>query len=194
MKLDLVHDIQIAFRHMVRACSFPGEIVNLEEIAEKIDLQAPLGKGMLLVALTLLDAETGFCVYGEKAEEVSVFLSRMTYSARREIGEADFVFVTEGDTGNLEPVFSSAFGGTLVDPQLGATLVIEVPVLDSIGNLSLSGPGIENKKSFGTGKYNGWVTLRNEKNREFPLGVDIVFIDSRARLAMLPRTTVVAEG
>jgi alpha-D-ribose 1-methylphosphonate 5-triphosphate synthase subunit PhnH len=39
-----------------------------------------------------------------------------------------------------------------------------------------------------------WIAARAAKNREYPLGVDMIFVDPEGRVAALPRTTGVAEG
>jgi alpha-D-ribose 1-methylphosphonate 5-triphosphate synthase subunit PhnH len=88
---------------------------------------------------------------------------------------------------------ASARAGTLVDPHLGATVVMEVPFLEEGGTLLLSGPGIESAARLAVGPDRCWVEARAAKNAEFPLGVDLILVDSRFALAALPRTTVIRE-
>jgi alpha-D-ribose 1-methylphosphonate 5-triphosphate synthase subunit PhnH len=193
MKLDAVHDLQQVFRKIVRALSFPGEIQDVSEFAEKIDLDVSFNKTALLAALTLLDAETTFYVDGKGASETAAVIAQLTYAKQVENAAADFVFLL-GAAANAAGVWSAARPGTLIDPHQGATLVLEVGELQDEGALLLSGPGIETARSFGTGGDSFWVEARAEKNKEFPLGVDVVFVDKRARIACLPRTTLVEKG
>jgi alpha-D-ribose 1-methylphosphonate 5-triphosphate synthase subunit PhnH len=36
---------------------------------------------------------------------------------------------------------------------------------------------------------NDWLKIRNFKNKEFPLGIDMIFIDREDNLMSIPRTT-----
>ena len=71
--------------------------------------------------------------------------------------------------------------------------MVEARSLSEAGSLLLSGPGIESSARLGVGLEGGWVAARAAKNVEFPLGVDLIFVDARFRLAALPRTTSVRE-
>ncbi len=169
----------------------PGAIVDLSREAELLDLDLPLNKGILLVALALLDAETSFAVVSDDTAAQSDAISHMTYAKAAEQGQADFVFVM-GGTAAAEAI-ARARSGSLVDPHLGATLVIEARSLGEDGRLLLSGPGIESTARLKVDMEGGWVAARAAKNVEFPLGVDLILVDPRFRLAALPRTTVVRE-
>ena len=188
MRLDPVHDLQKAFRKILAATASPGTIVELAPEAELLDLELPINKGILLVALALLDTETGF--YAEAAAPAEA-ISQMTYAKAARADEADFVFVL-GTKGAAEAI-ALAKPGTLIDPHLGATIIVEVGSLDEGGTLVLSGPGIESARRLGVGPDRGWIAARAAKNIEFPLGVDLLLVDSRFRLAALPRTTLIRE-
>ncbi len=191
MRLDAVHDLQLVFRKILAAMAGPGAIVDLSREAELLDLDLPLNKGILLVALALLDAETSFAVVSDDTAAQSDAISHMTYAKAAEQGQADFVFVM-GGTAAAEAI-ARARSGSLVDPHLGATLVIEARSLGEDGRLLLSGPGIESTARLKVDMEGGWVAARAAKNVEFPLGVDLILVDPRFRLAALPRTTVVRE-
>lgn len=191
MLLDPVHDLQAVFRKLLDAMSRPGLVLDLGREAGGLDLELSLNKGLLLVALALLDAETSFALSSGDPEQ-SKTISQMTYAKQAGLGEADFIFVTAGD--DSAQAIAGAKAGSLVDPHLGATIVIEVPSLDEAGTLRLSGPGIESTSCLGIGLGNGWLAARKAKNIEFPLGVDLIFVDQVPRLAALPRTTLVRQG
>jgi alpha-D-ribose 1-methylphosphonate 5-triphosphate synthase subunit PhnH len=196
MRLDAVHDLQRVFRKILAATASPGAIVDLAGEAELLDLELPLNRGILLVALALLDGETSFAVDSADRGAHGETVSHMTYAKATRPEEADFVFVL----GGADPAgaIAAARIGTLVDPHLGATIVVEVESLEEEGGaLELSGPGIESLARLGVRPAAvpgaGWIAARAAKNREFPLGVDLILVDSRCRLAALPRTTVIRE-
>jgi alpha-D-ribose 1-methylphosphonate 5-triphosphate synthase subunit PhnH len=191
MRLDAVHDLQKVFRKILSATASPGAIVDLEREAELLDLDLPLNKGILLVALALLDAETSFNVASRDSAAQEKAISQMTYAKPAYPGEADFVFVI-GMAGAAEAI-ACARTGSLVDPHLGATLVVEAESLDEGGGLVLSGPGIESTARLKVGLDPLWIAARAAKNVEFPLGVDLLLVDLRFRLAALPRTTLIRE-
>jgi alpha-D-ribose 1-methylphosphonate 5-triphosphate synthase subunit PhnH len=192
MRLDPVLDLQIAFRKILEAMASPGSIVDLGREAGLLDLDIPFNKGILLVALALVDGETSFCVASAEPEAQGRTISQLTYAKAAGLGESDFVFAV--GEGYAAEAIASAKAGTLVDPHLGATLVVEVSSLDEGGSLLLSGPGIQSTARLGIGLEPGWIAARSSKNIEYPLGVDLLFVDGLSRLAALPRTTIVREG
>jgi alpha-D-ribose 1-methylphosphonate 5-triphosphate synthase subunit PhnH len=192
MKLDPVHDLQRVFRKILAATASPGTIVELGAEALLLDLELPLNKGVLLVALALLDAETSFYASSPEAASPREAIAHMTYAKPTYPDEADFVFVL-GSEGVPEAIAAAA-AGSLVDPHLGATIVVEVESIDEAGELVLSGPGIESSARLGLVPDPAWLEARNAKNHEFPLGVDLILVDSRYRLTSLPRTTRMRKG
>jgi alpha-D-ribose 1-methylphosphonate 5-triphosphate synthase subunit PhnH len=196
MRLDPVHDIQRAFRAIMKSWANPGEIVDLGDIAAAIDIDIPVNKTAILAAMVLLDAEVGFSVHSKDPAPDSAAIARLTYGKRKETERADFVFVLGRD--DVADAISRARIGTLVDPHLGATIVIEtggIGPADRYGGTSLvlSGPGIRDTRGVSVDLPPSWIAARAARNREFPLGVDLVFVDGAGLLVSLPRTTVVRE-
>jgi alpha-D-ribose 1-methylphosphonate 5-triphosphate synthase subunit PhnH len=191
MRLDPVHDVQSVFRKILSAMSSPGTIADLSREAGLLDLDISLNKGILLVALALLDAETTFALLSAIPGNEGKALSQMTYAKEAALDEADFVFVVE--TAAAVDAIRSAKRGSLVDPHLGATLVVEVLSLADGGALLLSGPGIKTTARLGVEPGPGWLAARAAKNIEFPLGVDLILVDELSRLVALPRTTAIRE-
>lgn len=193
MRLDPVHDLQRVFRKLLAATASPGAVVELADEAKLLDLELPLNKGIVLVALVLLDAEASFCLSTpDSAGTRAQAISQMTYSRQAPRGEADFLFAL-GAEGAVQAI-ADAKAGTLVDPHLGATIVVEVESLREGGPLELSGPGIEASSRLEVGLDPSWIAARASKNLEFPLGVDLIFVDRHFRLAALPRTTRIREA
>lgn len=205
MTLDKVHDVQSVFRKMVSAHSFPGRIMHFETEMSGIDGDLSLPPHMILPALVLLDAETGFAVISEESASRDKLVSRLTYARSVPVPEADFILVLKGEEQAMTAI-ELAREGTFENPQLGATLILETDFLwsDDLDNevstdevnektgvpeWILSGPGIKAERCLWIPDSRCWVDLRNERNREFPLGVDIILVDREGRLAALPRTT-----
>jgi alpha-D-ribose 1-methylphosphonate 5-triphosphate synthase subunit PhnH len=193
VRLDAVHDLQAVFREIMLATAFPGSLRRIGDEASRIDIDAPLPKPLLALALALLDAETSFAVAPDE-EDAASFIARMTYARRVALPEADFVFVTGGER-DLARAIGEAREGTLIDPHLGATIVARVDALGSGPAVGLSGPGIESRTELRAGSSASWLAARELKNREYPLGVDLFLVDGAGALAALPRTTrAAAEG
>ena len=171
----------------MKATAYPGTIVDLSTEAGKIDLDSPLNHAMLLLGLLLLDAEVLFHVSGEHEEESTVLLSQLTLSRSAPPEAAHFLFVP-GAGSALAAAFGRANLGTLVDPHLGATLVLEAERIEKGGPLFLSGPGIRESEALTVDLPPEWVELRAHCNAEFPLGVDLFIVDRGFRLVSLPRT------
>lgn len=66
MKLDLIYDIQRAYRKVVDSMSKPGLITNLKDEAAKVDLEAGCFPSTLVLAAMLLDTEVTFKVVSER--------------------------------------------------------------------------------------------------------------------------------
>lgn len=207
MQLDTVHDVQRAYRSLVRATSFPGTVVSIADEAAKIDLEITLPKPLILLAIMLLDAEVRFAVHDQDQSAHAQYLSQLTYSRIAAVEEAAFVFARVGSS--VEAI-ARARAGTLVDPHLGATVVLQAPFLSAGGRrigdgaanagdgsgepasggfLELSGPGIRDRTILEVGGPMDWIGARAEKNTEYPLGVDVILYADSGRLVSLPRTT-----
>jgi len=194
LNLDPVHDLQAVFRALMAATASPGTIRDIGARARRIDIDVPIPRPMLAIAMTLLDAETSFCLRSSPgAEFAEAAISRMTSARPAPVGEADFILSIEDGPGLAESI-AAARGGTLVDPHLGATIVALSETLGSGASLRLSGPGIASSAFLDAGLGDEWVAARAEKNREYPLGIDMLIVDREGRVASLPRTTVVAAG
>jgi alpha-D-ribose 1-methylphosphonate 5-triphosphate synthase subunit PhnH len=189
--IDQVHDLQRAYRRVLRATASPGSVEDLRTEAAALGIPCTLFPATLLLALLLLDAEVAFAVTGEGAAELGRLMSQLTLARLTPPPEAEFLFVS-GPASEAASAFRSASVGTLADPHRGATIVLEVESLSPGGPLVLTGPGIEREHRLCVGRNPDWIALRAERNQEYPLGVDLCLVDRRDRLASLPRTTDVA--
>ncbi|MEG0470684.1 MAG: phosphonate C-P lyase system protein PhnH, partial [Longicatena sp.] len=105
------------------------------------------------------------------------------------VREAAYIFVCGASSTSLQELIEQANEGTLKDPQLGATMIIECEELSSSHQYRVQGPGIQTEKSIGIRMKEEWMLARNEKNKEFPLGIDLIFVDRKNNMMALPRTT-----
>jgi alpha-D-ribose 1-methylphosphonate 5-triphosphate synthase subunit PhnH len=198
-QFDFVHDIQGCYRRMVLALSRPGELQNLSREGSLAASLSSLPGPLLVMALTLLDAETTFALLPEQdthAAAVARELAQLTYARPVVPEEAAYLIAP---TGSLAAAIEVAPAGTLLAPHRGGTILAEVEQLSSETEdapgpglkIGLDGPGIKTtgRVRVTTPEPDTWITLREEKNSEFPLGVDLLLVDREGALLGLPRTT-----
>jgi alpha-D-ribose 1-methylphosphonate 5-triphosphate synthase subunit PhnH len=144
--------------------------------------------------LMLLDAEVTFHILGGETQNISRYINQLTYSKVVPLEEADFIYVLEGaDSEEIEGAIIRCKIGDLVNPHLSATLIIEVEKISNHRDLVLSGPGIKGEKYISISGETDWVKLRAEKNIEYPLGIEMYFVDKNYNLLALPRTTKITK-
>lgn len=168
---------QACFRLLLDAMARPGQCHDI--VYRPVDRPS-----VLSVLATLLDAEVSLA-------DPHALLHRddwpMLQAKSGSAEQADYVICD----GNCTPNFTPKLG-TLPSPEQSATLILLVDELGQQGiQLKLSGPGIDATETLLIKGLNPrWLSLREEWNSAFPLGVDIILADSR-QLTALPRTTQV---
>lgn len=194
MKFDIVHDIQQIYRNAIACFSMPGTILSLKAQCGRMDYTCEMNKAMLAIAIMLLDREVSFNIASEE-ENIKNFLTQLTYSKYEEVG-GDYIFICKGEREEIIlELIRKAKVGTLIDPHKSATLIIEVDTLTEGAVQELSGPGIEMTTIIRTSLREAIWELREEKNAEFPLGVDMILVDQEYKVVAIPRTTKVrVEG
>ncbi|MBP1967522.1 phosphonate C-P lyase system protein PhnH [Paenibacillus aceris] len=194
MKLDMVHDIQAAYRKLIDSMSKPGTISDLSEEAGKLEQFQGCLPATYIAAQMLLDTEVTFKVVSEREGEVTHLLSQSTYAKEAALEEADFIFVLrDAAPGYVYSALEAAKIGELMDPHCSATLIIEAEGLSCGTKLELSGPGIQTTAKVEIQAAEDWIDIRAERNAEFPLGLDLIFTDTSHRILALPRTTQVVK-
>lgn len=188
MKIDLIHDVQNIYRKILNSMSRPGIIENITEESKNIQAIECVYNGTVGLMLMLLDREVSYDIVFEKKEEVTRSLSKIVYGKIAEIKEADFIFLVEGEK-YLAETLKIAKRGTLVDPHKSSTIICQVESLLKGEKLVLEGPGIKDVNYLNIDVMEEWIKVRDEVNREFPLGVDIIFIDRLNNIVSIPRTT-----
>ncbi|WP_026895643.1 phosphonate C-P lyase system protein PhnH [Clostridiisalibacter paucivorans] len=190
MKLDLVHDIQKAYRSVVDSMARPGHINNIKDQADKVDLEIDFYNATLILMLMLLDAEVSFKVFSKNEEEITKFISQLTYAKPESIKNANFIFImTDAENSHIEEAFDKAYEGDLINPHGSATIIVEAKGITNDREIILTGPGIKDENHIRVDINKGWIEKHREKNIEYPLGVDIIMVDEKANLICIPRTT-----
>jgi len=194
MKLDLVHDLQSAYRKVLFSMSRPGVVSNMGLEAAKVELSAPCYPGTLLLALMLLDTEVSFTIVSPQETSLTRLFRQLTYARATPCPEADFIFVlADARDQRMEEALATAKPGTINDPHRSATVIIEASKISSGKGLALSGPGIETEHLVEINTYGQWLKNRNEQVKEYPLGIDVIFLDAVGQVTCIPRTTTIEE-
>ena len=177
---SLSHDMQAwtassqqhIFRQLMRAFSYPGRIETL----------ATSGAHALTLTLAaLIDRGSSLADPQNLIDD----LTRQRLQTPLTVAEHAHFVVADG---TRPPAFTPALG-SLESPEHGATIVLTVVALGVGTDCRLEGPGIAGSQSLAvTGLEPSWLEQRRSWNSAFPLGVDIILLDTIHAVA-LPRTT-----
>lgn len=188
MSLDLVYDIQAVYRKVLNAMARPGKIENISSQCNKIEYNFNCYKSTNIVLLTLLDAEVSFCFNNNINLDDVEMINQITYSKSKSADEADFIIITK-DCDDIYEIMNKAKIGELRNPHRSATVIIEVDEMNNNEGIVLVGPGIKTTQKLKISNYDLWKEIREKKNKEFPLGIDIILTDEKGNIACIPRTT-----
>jgi alpha-D-ribose 1-methylphosphonate 5-triphosphate synthase subunit PhnH len=151
----------------------------------------PLSVTAAAVALTLCDFQTPVWLAPEfRTKDIERFLRFHTGASLTETPrEASFALI--GSQGNLAALTALA-SGTHEYPDRSATAVIQVSALSNEGPVSLSGPGIKERRPLSAeGLGTDFWSFMQENHARFPIGIDVVFV-SPTQIAACPRSTAIA--
>jgi len=194
MELDLVHDLQRAYRKTLDSMSRPGVIHNLWAQADKVEMETGCFNATLVLVLMLFNTEVKFSVCSKYETEMAKLINQLTYAKVTKVENADYILVLkDAQPEELEKTLKTAYPGDLRDPHKAATVIIEADALSNDRDLLLSGPGIERESHVKVTTPDGWIDLRADKNSEYPLGIDLIFTDSNDNILCLPRTTRISK-
>lgn len=192
MSIDVVHDMQKGFRTILHCMSRPGTIENVSELSEKVTVSMESLPTTFVVALTLLDREASFSIVGKNTQKTEDLFKAYTMAMKESVQTADYVFITkQASKEQIVSVFQQVKTGTLVNPQESATIILETEALNNLGDLSMTGPGIECAVDVSIAGYEQWIGERHRVNKEYPLGIDMILLDRQENIMCLPRTTVI---
>jgi len=166
---------QRLFRELVNAFSHPGTVRDLTTLIGASSMLRAILATLMDGAVTLADPQQKIA-----REDWSLLQARQDLAERARYCVA---------SGQQAPDFQPALG-TLENPDLGATIMIEV---DAVGSgataLNVSGPGVRGTLTLHVdGLHPDWLSRRQQWTAAFPLGVDLILFDSE-RVVALPRST-----
>lgn len=177
---DEVHDSQQVFRLLLKAAADPLQRVDIRPFTDKL---FGVNKAFLTVAFTLLDNEVTFYTFENDLLDANV--QSLTLSKKADCAAADFIFADSRE--KLLHAIENAKCGTPADPHKSATIVAAIGS-DEDATLTMSGPGIDGTCSLVTDPVViDAVNARDDMKFEYPQGVDLLFIDGRDRLFIIPR-------
>lgn len=177
------------FRSIMDSLAYPGKInkiINFEKYRGKLYPQT------IDLVMTLIDSEVSFnIVAGDDLakEEIQI----RTNAKLDDISNADYIVVPLSQGENIEEFLGNAKRGSLINPHMSSTFIIETKNLKDEGDILMTGPGIKDVNRINFYNFN-WITKRNEINADFPMGIDIFLIDESSNLLCIPRTTKIEVG
>jgi alpha-D-ribose 1-methylphosphonate 5-triphosphate synthase subunit PhnH len=168
---DPVLDAQASFRAILEAMSRPGRIQRIEaRITPPAPLCSAAGAALLSLAAEWLRFHCGAPI-------------------TTDIGAARFVVAC-----GAAPSLDALDIGTDEDPQLGATLILQVTGLVAGDGWRLTGPGIQHEHRLHVlGAPAGFVAAWARNQALFPRGIDVLLCAGDS-IAALPRSVTIAEG
>lgn len=187
--MENVHFTQRTFRTLLNCFARPGTVGQLEHRYSVAGLYTET----VTVIFSLIDSEVSFQTVGEQIE-INQQIRALSGGQIKPEHMADFVIVPHSATEQQQlDTISSAKIGDLVDPQKSATIIVEIDETTPAIPIELTGPGIEEAEVIKMNISKELLALRDSKNKEFPLGVDFIFIERSGHVIALPRTTKVKE-
>lgn len=160
------------FRNCLEALSRPGTLYGIMPL---------FGSGLLGMASVFLYSEVGYHCSDTLDFEI---VAALTGAGEKSVEKAEYLFSEKADLGLLQ----RAKVGSGESPEGGATIIFGCETMDSGVPVVLSGPGIDGLKTVFLPVDRFLIDCFLEKNREFPLGVDLFLVDPTNRIMGLPRT------
>ncbi|TBX99051.1 phosphonate C-P lyase system protein PhnH [Rhizobium laguerreae] len=182
---DPVHDSQAWFRTILDALSRPGRPVSKPA---KLRAPAPLNEAAAGISLSLFDPETSVWIdAGFRNNAVETFL-RLHTGAELVAHPVDAQFALVSDAMSV-PAIATFAAGSASFPDRSATIVFQLPDLESGVEVTLAGPGIERTVSLSpSGLPSTFWEQWDENTLRFPMGIDLLLTDGD-RIIGIPRTS-----
>ena len=160
------------FRAIMSTLSMPGTTKKI----------SPLYKsGFLALASVLLYNEVTYFYSGD--EDLTP-VSDICHPEEQTAEMADYIFCDQIN----KDLLSIAKRGTFMNPEFSATLFFACEDFSGTSAL-LSGPGINEKKAVSLPCDIEFISILKEKNSNYPLGMEIFFLNQKNELLSLSRTT-----
>src|SRR5262245_8463066 len=187
---DPVRESQSVFRLAMRAMSSPGTIATC---AWRLAPPQPLLPPAAALILALCDFETPIFLDQPLAASADVVaFMRFHTGARLVSAPAEAAFAVIAEAARL-PALASFAQGTPDYPDRSTTLIVQVESLQA-RDWRLEGPGIHGVARLRAAPLpDGFGCQLRGNRRQFPRGVDILFVTATA-MAALPRSIRVSEA
>lgn len=187
--MEMTHFTQQTFRTLMDCFARPGK----KEVVQTLHVIDGLYAETLSILMTLLDGEVSFQTVDEE-ERLQRELRTWTGAKVNEFNAADFIIVpAQARQERVLEALTVAKIGNLIDPQQSATFVMELAQQQGSTVYELKGPGIQDREVVELAVSPDILQLRAKRNREFPLGIDLILIDEVGNVLALPRTTIIEE-
>ena len=171
------HQAQCCFRAILDAMSHPGRIMALDLALEP---PPPLSRAAAACLLTLTDGMTSVALPAAAAPWLTFHTgARITTPAT-----ADFTV-----TQHL-PRLADLPAGIDEAPEDGATLIIDLPTLDTGAQVNLTGPGIKTALATLLPLDRDFIAQWRQQSERAPCGVDLILCAGH-RLLALPRSVTI---
>lgn len=180
---DPVFDSQHTFRCILEAYGYVGRPHILSRANTRM---GPLDPSTVSVCLTLMDFETP--IWLDPASDLKRVRDFLAFHCGVPVTSAEASsFAVICDPMSMPRLDQFAIG-TDLEPQISATVVIQVPAFDGGPSVRLRGPGISCDISLAVGGLPPWFWEDWRANHElYPIGVDVLFTSERSVIA-LPRS------
>jgi alpha-D-ribose 1-methylphosphonate 5-triphosphate synthase subunit PhnH len=193
---DETTDSQEVFRHILKAMSEPGTILDIDPVSVPANSRysKKIGQNKLSclwsVAQTLLDSDCSVFVYPSISDN-SFIQSLVFYtgvSIARDVKEADFIFMSMDE---LKDINEFNLGG-IEKPHLSNTALLYVEAITVDAQIALSGPGIKGSQSLTlAGLDEEKASLLQNNHSLYPCGIDFIFC-SDTKMTAIPRSTKIS--
>ncbi len=189
----------LAFRVLLDAIARPGSIGRLPNNVLSDRLPSigggPVSRPILAVMLSLLDQQTGFCIAAGGAwpaadDELMHWIALRSGARATPAAVADYVLLH--DISSL-PLLADLKRGSLSYPEQSASAFCLVEGFDGPPIWELRGPGIADRTAVSVrGMTAAGHAAIIDRRGEYPLGIDLYFIDPVGNCLALPRSTTIS--
>jgi len=172
VEIDIEKINRMNFRNCLEALSRPGTIYQLEPL---------FNSGILAMASVLLYSEVSYHYHGNLDFQM---IAAITGAKAEKAERADYLFCDSVDLSFLE----KAKLGPADNPEDSAVVFFQCDNLDAGTSVRFSGPGVDGTSAGILPISSDLIIFFTEKNSEYPIGLDLFFVDSKNRILGLPRT------